>query len=102
MQKSTRKLEKMTRTPTHLLEKAKEIVDFQKYRSLKFLEDKLATGRLTPDQIEKVHLIILEIQEGRATVKFEKDGTIRIVETRKIPMRLKKRVKENSDVSTST
>ena len=101
MQKSTQKLEKMTKTPTHLLERRNEIVDFQKYRSLKFLEEKLATGRLTSDQIEKVHLIIHEIQEGRATVKFEKDGTIRIVETRKIPMRLKKRGKENSDVPTA-
>lgn len=91
----------MTRTPSHLLEKRNEIIDFQKYRSLKFLEEKLATGRLSADQIEKVHLVINEIQEGRAIVKFEKDGTIRIVETRKIPMRLKKRVKENPDVSTS-
>ena len=87
----------MTKTPTHLLEKAKELVDFQKYRSLKFLEEKLATGRLTSEQVEKVHLVIHEIQEGRAIVKFEKDGTIRIVETRKIPMRLKKRGKSAAE-----
>lgn len=98
MQKSIRELEKMTRTPTHIQEKSKEIVDFQKFRSLKFLEEKLASGRLTPDQIEKVHLVINEIQEGRAIVKFEKDGTIRIVETRKIPMRLKKRGKPEAEV----
>jgi hypothetical protein len=90
----------MTNSPSHFQEKSKEVVDFQKYRSLKFLEDKLATGRLTSEQIEKVHLVINEIQEGRATVKFDKDGTVRIVETRKIPMRLKKRGKENSDVPT--
>lgn len=80
----------MADKPTHRQEAQKEVVNFEIYKSLKFLEDKLATGRLTPDQVEKVLLVINEIREGRAIVRFEKDGTVKIVETKKIPMRLHK------------
>lgn len=80
----------MSNKPAHRQEAQKEVVSFEVYKSLKFLEEKLATGRLTPDQVEKVHLVINEIREGRAIVRFEKDGTVKIVETKKIPMRLHK------------
>jgi hypothetical protein len=91
LQKSLQQLKshKMSK-PTHRQEAEKEVVSFEIYKSLKFLEGKLATGRLTSDQVEKVHLVINEIREGRAIVRFEKDGTVKIVETKKIPMRLHK------------
>lgn len=91
MQKSLQQLKKLKMSkPTHRQEAQKEVVSFEVYKSLKFLEEKLATGRLTPDQVEKVNLVINEIREGRAIVRFEKDGTVKIVEAKKIPMRLHK------------
>ncbi len=88
-------MNKAKRVPAHKQEAAKKVVDFAKYRSLKFFEDKLETTRLTPEQVEKVNIIINEVVEDRATVKFETDGTIRIVETQKVKMRLRK--KQNSE-----
>ena len=81
---------KMTNKLSHREEAEKEVVSFDVYRSLKFLEEKLLTGRLTLEQVEKVNFIIGEIKAGKAIVRFEKDGTVKIVETKKIPMRLHK------------
>lgn len=86
------------RIPTHKLEATQQVVSLEKYKSLKFLEEKLATARLTEEQTEKLYFLIGEVVEDRAGVKFEKDGTIRFVEKKKIPMRVRKKQVENQDV----